>query len=799
MIPLVESAPAKARLAQTEIPIRDFIPYASLYNDETVLTKSGQLIQILRLDGFAFECADADDIELRNKLRNVLLKSVAGNDYALWFHTIRRRQPAYPGGDFDSGFAQDLNKRWKEKYRSRHLFENNLYISIVRRGTRTGWSGIHHLFQRLSHQEDKVQQRAALEAACQDLTDITRRFESALADYGPHVLSAEPTPGGRLSEPLAFLARLINFEGRPILAPTMDLSRYLAYKRLFFGENAIECRGTRGSRYAALVSIKEYAPQSSAGLLDGFFHLPFEFVLTQSFVYKHRQEALGRMQMQQRRMQQAGDLAVSQTEEIDQALDDAMAGAMAFGDHHLTLQPMVDSLDELEEAVARIETELMNVGILGVREDLNMEACFWAQLPANFQYIARRSTIHTANVAGFASLHNYPSGRPDGNHWGPAVTVLETQGGTPYFFNFHAGDVGHTTLIGPTGAGKTALLNFFCAQARKFNARLFYFDRDRGSEIFLRALGGHYSILGASRPSGFNPLQLPDSPENRAFLVDWLKALLSSFGDSLSNEDVNRITEAVSGNYRLAWNHRTLANVAPFLGMEGPGRLSSRLAFWYGSGAKSQLFGNSKDALSLDHRVMGFDMGEILGDPQCLAPILSYLFHRIAATLTGVPTMIVLEEAWALFKHPLMASKIEDWLKTFRKLNAILIFATQSVEDALRSSISPTLISQTATHIYFPNPKATEEYRSAFRLSEKELHLIREGLDKENRHFLLKQGRDSVVARADFGDMQNFLSVLSGRAETVRHLDQLRAEMGDDPAIWLPRFLEDSNESTRGR
>ena len=171
----------------------------------------------------------------------------------------------------------------------------------------------------------------------------------------------------------------------------MDLSRYLPYKRLFFGENAMECRGTRGRRFAAQVSIKEYGAQTAPGMLDGFFHLPFEFVLTQSFVFSHRQEALSRMQVQQRRMQQAGDLAVSQTEEIDEALDDAMAGAIAFGQHHLTIQPIVGSLNELEDAVARIETELMNVGILGVREDLNMEACFWAQLPGNFEYIARRS------------------------------------------------------------------------------------------------------------------------------------------------------------------------------------------------------------------------------------------------------------------------------------------------------------------------------------------------------------------------------------------------------------------------
>ena len=298
------------------------------------------------------------------------------------------------------------------------------------------------------------------EAAAQDLTDITRRLETTFPIMVPARLTTQATPAGAMSEPLAFLARLINLEERPVLVPAMDLSRYLAWKRLFFGENAIECRGAVRSRFAAIVSIKEYAPETAAGMLDGFFSLPFEFVLTQSFTFVHRQDALSKMQLQQRRMEQTGDLAVSQTDEIDQALDDATAGAIAFGQHHLTVQPIVDDLKELEEALARIDTELMNLGILGVREDLNMEPCFWAQLPGNFEYIARRATVSTANLAGFVSLHNFPTGRAEGNHWGPAVTVLETKSGTPYFFNFHAGDVGHTTLIGPTGCGKTALLEF---------------------------------------------------------------------------------------------------------------------------------------------------------------------------------------------------------------------------------------------------------------------------------------------------------------------------------------------------
>jgi len=187
------------------------------------------------------------------------------------------------------------------------------------------------------------------------------------------------------------------------------------------------------------------------------------------------------MQMQQRRMVQTEDLAASQVSEIDQALDDATSGYIAFGHHHLTVLCAEYSLAELDKAVADVESALVDIGIVSVREDLNLEPAFWAQLPGNFPYIARRALISTANFAGFASLHNYPCGKPSGNHWGPAVTLLETVSGTPYFFNWHRGEVGHTLLIGPTGAGKSVAMNFLLVQSVKFKPRIFYFDKDRGA------------------------------------------------------------------------------------------------------------------------------------------------------------------------------------------------------------------------------------------------------------------------------------------------------------------------------
>ena len=151
--------------------------------------------------------------------------------------------------------------------------------------------------------------------------------------------------------------------------------------------------------------------------------------------------------------------------------------------------------------------------------------------------------------------------------------------------------------------------------------------------------------------------------------------------------------------------------------------------------------------------------------------------------------MIVLDEAWALIDNKIFASKIKDWLKTLRKLNGFVVFATQSVEDAVNSSISDTLIQQTATQIFLPNPKATEPYKKAFMLSDREFNLLK-NTDPGTRYFLVKQGKDVVVARIDLSGMEDIIFVLSGRAETVGLLDQIRAEVGDDVEDWLPIFTK---------
>ena len=785
--------PAKEKITKGEVSAAHFIPYRCHWNSDTILTHKEELVRVIKIKGFAFETADDIDIDLKKNARNNLLKGMSSGNFTLHFHTIRRKEKGFPDGEMPEKFSDRVNREWAQKHSNDKSFINEHYFTLVRGSDTSGIAVLEHIAKKLQHKADKTSWENYMRDGYDELDEMTERILNGFGNYGPRVLGLAETEDGITSEILEFLSRLVNCGySQPMTVPLGQISHHLPVSRLYFGNKSIEAHHPHAVKYAGLVSIKEYRPSTHAGVFDGFMQMPFELIISQSFSFINRMVAISSMQLQQRRLVQSEDVAVSQIQEIDSALDSAMSGEFGFGNHHMTVLCIEDTPKALESALSLAVVELSNTGITGVREKMNLEPAFWAQLPCNAEYMARRSVVNTLNIASFASFHNYPSGKRKKNHWGDAVTVLNTVSGTPYFFSFHVRDVGHSMIIGPTGAGKTVLLNFLCAQAQKFNCRLFFFDKDRGAEIFIRAIRGRYIIPNAAKTSGFNPFQLEDNSTNRSFLIEFMKALVMIGDTPLPAHEVERINEAVQGNYKLPKEQRRLRNIAPFMGLGGPGTLAGRLSMWHTGGSHSKLFDNEDDLIDFTSaRSFGIEMAHILQDKVSIGPVLLYLFHRIQTSLDGSPTMLVLDEAWALIGNPVFAPKIKDWLKVLRKLNTFVVFATQSVEDAAKSSISDTLVQQTATQIFLPNLKATILYREVFMLSEREFNLVKT-TDPSTRFFLVKQDNDGVIARIDLSGMDDTIRVLSGRAETVRIMDEIIEEVGENPDDWLPIYYERS-------
>ena len=788
----VQLLPPLSRTRQTverEQPAGKHLPYARHVDDRTIETRDGLLMQVIHLRGLLFETADTDELNYRKRLRDAMLQAIGSSRFAIYHHVVRRRIHATLEGDFRDSFSRRLDAAWAERLATRKLYVNDLFLTLVRRPLQGRVGVIDSVREAFGRTREAP--AASVSHEVRQLDVAREALVAALGSYAPRLLGVYQTANGPCSEALEFLSNLYNAEMRPVLLPTQDLGAYLPYRRVSFGQETVEL-GTAGHTprgFLGLVSIKEYPGQTSAGMLDELLRLPFELVMSQSFGFVERQAALGRMNLALRRMKSAEDEALSLRADLGQAKDEVAAGRAGFGEHHMTIGVRGETPTEVDAGIAEVQATLADLGIIAVREDIALEPAFWAQFPGNFKYIARRGMVSTGNFAGLASAHNFPLGQAKGNHWGDAVTLLETTAAGPYFFNFHQGDLGNFTVIGPSGSGKTVVLNFLLAQSRKFDPRIVFFDKDRGAELFIRAIGGRYDVLRPGAASGLNPLQLEDTPANRQFLIDWV-AQLSGAADV---EDLSRIKDAIDANFEQPADFRRLRHLAElFRGDRRPkaGDLWSRLKPWWGDGERAWLFDNAIDRTDLEARAVGFDMTQILDDPAVRTPAMMYLFHRVEERLDGSAAIIVVDEGWKALDDDVFVRRIKDWEKTIRKRNGIVGFATQSAQDALESKIASAIIEQAATQIFMANPKArAADYIDGFGLTPHEYDLVRTLPD--NAHcFLIKHGAESVVARLNLSGETEILTILSGRERTVRLLDEIRAERGDDPADWLAPLLE---------
>ncbi|WP_332872996.1 VirB4 family type IV secretion/conjugal transfer ATPase [Caulobacter hibisci] len=770
------------------------LPYARHLDERTLETRDGLLIQVIHLAGLPFETADSETLNYRKAVRDVMLRGLASSRFAVYHHIVRREARVGTEGTFADAFSAQVDADWSERLAGRKLYVNDLFLTLVRRPLQ-GQGGLIDKALRLAKGSaqsatQKTQDRRELDAARDSLV-------SALAPYGARVLGQYEGANGKCSEPLEFLSCLYNGEMRPVLAPEGDAGEYLPYRRVSFGHETLELSraGALARGFASIVSVKDYPAQTTPGMLDDLLRLPCEMVVTQSFGFVDRQPTLDKMNLSLRRMRAADDDGVSLKADLLRAKDDVVSGRAAFGEHHLSVLVRGESLDGLDQSTAEVLSAFTEMGAIAVREDVNLEPAFWAQFPGNFKDIARRAMISTANFAGFASGHNFPVGKALGNHWGPAVTLLETTSAGPYHFNFHKGDLGNFTIIGPSGSGKTVVLNFLLAQAQKYKPRTVFFDKDRGAEIFLRAIGGRYEVLRPGQATGFNPLALEDTPANRRFVADWIARLVCRPGETLTPDDLARIKDAVDANYDQAPKLRRLRFFAElFKGSRRPDSadLTARLAPWHGNGEHAWLFDNAQDGLDLSAATLGFDMTQLLDDPALRTPAMMYLFHRVEQRLDGHPTLIVVDEGWKALDDDVFVARIKDWEKTLRKRNGLVGFATQSAQDALESRIASAIVEQAATQIFMANPKAQmKDYCGGFGLTEHEFELVR-SLPDTARCFLIKHGTDSVVARLNLAGSPELLTVLSGRESTVRQLDALRERLGDAPEAWMAKLVRDA-------
>ena len=792
-----------------------YIPCSAHVSTHVVKTTFGDYLQVFRLAGASFESADDERLNTWHERLNVLWRNISSPNIALWTHIVRRRDCCNPSVEPVTGFAEMLAAKYRARLASETLMVNDLYLALIYRPIVTAATGL--AARVLSRNSDGSQ--LELSDALDTCTKLAQTVQASLARYEPELLGAYRVGNAWCSSLLEYLGSLINGEWQRMPLLQAPLNETLATTRLLFGAEAIEYRTPTGTRVGAILGIKEYPTPTLIGMYDRLLSAPFPLVLTQSFTFLSKATSQGLLQRQYHRLGNAGDFAVSQAMELKSALDALTSNEFVMGDHHFSLQVLADvahdevdasgpgRLKALSAHVALARSYLADTGMTVAREDLALEAAFWAQLPGNFAMRPRKAPITSRNFAAMMPFHNYPSGRAVGNHWGDALALLSTSACSPYYFSLHASDpsdpdggsrkdTGHTFICGPTGSGKTVFIGFLIAMLHRQGATQVVFDKDRGLEILVRALGGEYLPLKSGVPTGFNPLQLPLTSEHLEFLKTWLQALTSPAGyPPLSVRETADLDQALHGTLSLASSARRLSRLIEFLDTTSSEGLFARLVRWceITGGDYAWVFDNPEDRIVntlAGQVVMGFDVTDFLGNNLTRPPVTLYLFHLVRQLLDGRRLVCWMDEFWRLIGDPAFESFAKDGPKTWRKLNGVMCLATQSASDVLDSPISRTIIEQTPTKVFFPNAAADRtEYTGGFGLSEREFRLVKERLEPGSRMFLVKQGHHSVVCRLDLQGFEAELAVISGRVIQVENLHRIMAEHGSDPSEWLPVFM----------
>ncbi|MGB3387706.1 MAG: VirB4 family type IV secretion system protein [Pseudaminobacter sp.] len=782
--------PSTATVRSRELEPETFIPYVRHVDERVIALDSRALMVVIALEGVSFETADTLDLNALHRDLNTLYRNIADERLALWTHVVRRRDNEYPDGEFSNAFSRTLNDKYRNRMIGEDLFCNDLYLSLVWHPGRAPAERVVAFLSKLR----KARRRGIEldEDALKHLDDTIVDVTAGLKRFGPRILTLQERDGLVFSEPSEVLHQLVG--GRREAVPLTEgrVSSAIYSDRVIVGRETVEIRHEGSSRYAGMFGFKEYPARTRPGMFDGLLTAPYELILTQSFSFLSKSDAKTVMGRKQNQMVSAGDKAGSQLKDLDDALDELESNRFVLGDHHLTLTVFADSVWELTDNLAKSRTHLTNGGAVVAREDLGLEAAWWAQLPGNFQYRVRSGAITSKNFAAFSPFHSYPVGQRDGNEWGPAVAMLKTASGSPLYFNLHYGDLGNTFIGGPSGSGKTVLLNFILSQGEKFDANIVFFDKDRGADLFVRAAGGTYLPLKNGRPTGCAPLKgMELTPENKVFLAQWVTKFVGSKTRELSVAETRDIANAIDGLADLPVERRSIGALRTFLNNTDPEGIASRLRRWERGGPLGWVFDNDADEIGIGAKFLGYDMTDFLDNEEIRTPLMAYLFHRVEQLIDGRRIIIVIDEFWKALSDEGFRDLAQNKLKTIRKQNGLMLFATQSPRDAINSAIAHTIIEQCPTQVFMPNSRGSRaDYVDGFKLTEREYELIARELSNESRRFIVKQGHNSVVAELNLGGFDDELAVLSGRTANVELANTIRAETGDDPEAWLPLFQQ---------
>ena len=712
--------------------LADHLPWAAMVAPGVILNKDGAFTTGFRFRGPDLESSTETELmAVRARVNNALRR--LGTGWCLHVEARRRPAAAYPESDFDLDVAWLVDAERRDRFEDADpAFETDHRLAVTwlppadesRRLERWMFDGL------VAGADDW---RPAL--------DRFRRDADALFD-----LLADALPEiARLDDAalLSWLHGCVSTEERALEPPNppMFLDAWMADAALTGG-----VAPRLGDRWLKVVSVRGLPPATRPGLLDALGALPFPYRWTVRWIALDKAAAeleiakvrkrwfakrkgfgvLLREAITKEETPLLDTDSVSKTEECDGAPAAVGADACAFGYLTLTVTVLADS-DEAATVRARAVEAVLNAqGLVAKVEDLNAVEAWLGSLPGEPYADVRRPLVSTLNLADLLPVSAAWAG-PMGDTAleGPPLATARTTGSTPFRLALHVGDVGHAMVVGPTGAGKSALLAFLALQWFRYpGARVVFFDKGRSARAATLAAGGLWRALEPGGAVSLQPLAGIDDEAERAWAAEWLAEAVRTAGLEPGPDAREAIWSALNA---LATSPREQRTLTVFCALVQDRAVIAALEPLTLKGPHGALLDGAGAALG-PSRFDTFELETLMATPSVVAPVLSALFHQLEAGFDGRPTLMVLDEAWLFLGHGGFAARIREWLKTLRKKRVAVVFATQSLDDVAASPIAATLVENCPTQVFLPNPRALEPqsadlYR-AFGLSRRQLELI---------------------------------------------------------------------------
>jgi type IV secretion/conjugal transfer VirB4 family ATPase len=475
--------------------------------------------------------------------------------------------------------------------------------------------------------------------------------------------------------------------------------------------------------------------------------------------------------------------------DAEQAMSVASAGDVQFAYYSSNIICLDEDFTRLHQTARTVTKTLQHLGFSCRVETVNAVEAWRGSLPGDGYRNVRRNLLHTLNIADllpitavWAGQKNNPSALMPKNS--PSLLYAATSGSTPFRFNLHVSDLGHTLVCGPSGAGKSTLLGLLVAQWFRYpRAQAFAFDRGNSLYVLTHAVGGEfYDLAGPTSDLAFCPLKQIDNESDRIWAVGWIEALCRLNGLTVNPSQRNRIAEGVD-SLRLSPT-RSLTELRTNVQDEA---VQAALQHYTLGGPLGQLLDAEEDGLGCE-KFLTFETEHLLQlDDKAVLPVLLYLFRQIEKRLDGSPTLVVLDEAWSYIRHDFFRERLREWLKTLRKLNGVVVMATQQLSDILNSEIADVILEACPTKILLPNAESKSPHSRAFYervgLNERELDILQTSIPKQHYYVVSPVGRRLV----DMGVGKVALSFVGVNGREERQLaDQIRTEWGEQ---WQSEWL----------